>query len=71
MRRVGVLLIIAGLLFGAALAGIIANSRTHVSLLVILGGPLTAAAEIVVGCRMLADRPRPGPRQLSGARPRR
>ena len=55
MKRVGVLLIIAGLLFGIAIVGIITSSRSHISLLIVVGGSLTSAAEIAVGCLLLGD----------------
>jgi hypothetical protein len=54
MKLVGVILIITGLVFGVVVVWIIAT-RSQVSYLLVIWGPLIAAAEIVVGYLMLVN----------------
>lgn len=53
MKLVGAILIITGLIFGATVVLIIAK-QSQMSYLLMIWGPLIAAAEIVVGYLMLS-----------------
>jgi flagellar motor component MotA len=72
MKLVGVILIIAGVIFGTALAGTATHSRAHVNEFIVAIGSLIAAAEIVVGLLLLfAVPPRSrGESSLRSAKPK-
>ncbi|GEM_PF-5622741 len=71
MKLVGVILIIAGVIFGTALVGTVTHSKAHINDFVVAIGGLIAAGEIVVGFILLfAASPRSrGDSRLHSAKP--
>jgi hypothetical protein len=55
MKLLGVVMLAAGLIFGAGVISIIVTARSHVGFLLLVGGPLIASCEILVGAWILAN----------------